>query len=299
MDPQHIEVKENPKRVFIGRDSWRKFMLGAAGTTMFVTLFFIANIVVYCIDFQPFYDVFKGYNKIWGFHALLAYGAFGASMAIPTILPSIGRAAAIPLFIVILICYLYIPALLVRVFWKPDIDEAEELILGYTVWSCVVVGFFINIVTTRKKINPTVGVAISIVLFVISAIVYVFVLKRLQPYVLTLFVLVGVVAGLSAYLNTDASFMLRKRNDFYLNSDWFLGFVHLHTDIFFRFWMDFFRKDVDYIDTDALNGKSVVLNNAIQRSRLTPISEELDDNSDVEDMDRTNVSGVIAAKSYM
>lgn len=292
MDPRTIEVKETPKSVFIGRDNWRKFMLGSAGALMFVNLFFIACIVVYCIDVQQFYYLFYGYAGAWNPFAILAYISFALALLIPSILTNVGRSAFVPFFLIILCCYAYIPAFLIRVTWKNEISFSQELVMGYICWVAAVIGLFVNVIATKRRINPVVGVAVGAVLCTIGVGVYVFVLKKLDPYRLTILVLIGANVGLSYYLNIDAMFMLNKRNDFYLNSDWFLGFVHLHTDIFFRFWIDIFRRDVEYIDTDNLNGKSIVLNSAIQRSRLAPISEVNEDNSDVEDMDRTNTSGI-------
>lgn len=295
MDPQLIEVKENPNQVFIGNNNWRKFMIGTACAFMFVTLFFIANIIVYLIDFQPYYNVFKGYGKLHGFHAIVGYVAFFLSLAIPSVLPSIGRTFSVFLFAIITICYLYIPALFVKAFYNSEMYYLPELMLGYIMWACAVLGFFINIVTTRKKINIVIASYISMALFIILMAVYVYVLKRTQPYMLVMFGLVILCGLIAAYLSKDAKFMLEKRCDFYLTSDWFLGFVHLHTDIFFRFWADFFRKKVVVIDTDELNGKSLVLSSAIKRSRNGSIDIAM---KDVVDMDRTNVTGILPNKSF-
>lgn len=299
MDPKTIEVKETPTSVFIGRDSWRKFMLGATSALMFVTLFLIADVIVYIVNFKAFYSLFSGYTDIWGVHAIVAYIAFVICMAIPTILPTIGRSLTIPLFIVILLCYAYIPALVMRYGWKSTVNTAQYISMGIIIWASAVIGLFVNLISTRRKINPSIGIGISSALCTICFIVFCYALDKIDPHKLILLILIALCAVLSAYLNYDALFMLNKRNDFYLNSDWFLGFVHLHTDILFRFWVDIFRKDVEYIDTNALNGKSIVLSSAIQRSKLTPISEENDEASDLEDMDRTKISGVAGAKTMV
>ena len=297
MDPKTIEVKETPKSVFIGRDNWRKFLLGAVSALMFTTLIIIAVALYFLIDEISFFRMFVNHSGLWNGYDIAAYVCFVVALAVPSFSPNIGRKAFVPFFLMILGFYIYVPGFWVRVTWKGRFNLYLELVLGYINYSAAIIGLFINVISTKKKINPTNGVAISAVLAAIGTGVYCYVLKKLDPDFYKLLLLIGGVVAYSFYLNVDAMFMLNKRNDFYLNSDWFLGFVHFHTDIFFRFWVDIFRRDVHYIDTDTLNGKSVVLNSAIQKSRLAPISEVNEDNSDVEDMDRTKVSGMAGGKS--
>lgn len=290
MDPKTIEVKETPKSVFIGKDNWRKFLLGATSALMFVTLFIIACIIVFLVESNIFRDIFIGFDDPWNGFDIFAYVTFVISMAIPSILPVAGRKAAIPLMLAIIGCYAYIPAFLVRITISESINVSEMLLLGYLAWISCVIGLFINVISTKRKFNPTNGVIITIVMDTVFIIVYVFALQKTAPYMHDLAIVIGICTGVAYYLNVDAMFMLNKRNDFYLNSDWFLGFVHFHTDIFFRFWMDIFRRDVDYIDTSSLNGRSIILNSAIQKSRLAPISEVNEEHDDPEDLDRTQVT---------
>lgn len=48
---------------------------------------------------------------------------------------------------------------------------------------------------------------------------------------------------ISFYICMDLKFMVEKRAEEYQPGDWLVGIVHLHTDIFFRFWKDMFSEE--------------------------------------------------------
>lgn len=48
--------------------------------------------------------------------------------------------------------------------------------------------------------------------------------------------------ALAAYYTYDLEMMVRRRGTFYRTSDWFLGFIHLQTDLFFRLPYDLLTK---------------------------------------------------------
>lgn len=291
MDQTTIEVDENQKSIFIGKFNWRKFLLGATSALMFVTLFLIASVIVFFIDRNIFRDIFLGFDDPWNGFDIFAYVSFVIVILIPTIQPNAGRKATIPLMLVIIGCYAYIPAFLVRLTISESINTSETVLIYYMSWFSCVVGLFINVISTKRKFNPTTGVIITIVLDTLFLILYVLIFKKTDPYKFELILAIGLCTCVAYYLNIDAMFMLNKRNDFYLKTDWFLGFVHFHTDIFFRFWMDIFQQDVNYIDNSTLNDKSIVLNSALPKSKLTPISKVNEEHEDIEDVDRTNVMG--------
>lgn len=290
MDSMSVEVKEAPKHVTIGKDNWRKFLLGTTISMMFVTLFIIADSVVYLVERDVFKQIFAYYSSIGNGFDILAYILFILSLLVPSVAPQIGRKAFVPLMVIIIGCYAYIPAFLIRWGMKERFNFSETLVLIYSVWISAVIGLFINVVSTKDKFNPMNGVMISAGVNTFLILIYVFVLEISSPYMFEIGLTIVAACGLAFYFNQDVLFMLNKRNDFYLNSDWFLGFIHLHTDIFFRFWIDIFKRDVDHIDTN-LNEKSMVLNTGGSKSNLPPISEDNDENDDTEDIDRTRMTG--------
>ena len=283
MDPQNIEVEESPKSVFIGKNNWRKFLLGATISLLFVTLFMMAYTIIYFIDDRIFRHIFKGFSRVTNPFPILSYIIFIVSLAVPSVWTNIGRKAAIPLMIVIIGCYAYIPAFLFRWGIKEKYKFAPDLAVVYFMWISCVIGLFVNVISTKKVFKTTTGVLVATGLFVVLLAIYILILKMMNPYKYILLILVGLNYGFALYLNLDVKFMLEKRNDYYLTTDWFIGFVHLQTDIFFRFWRDIFRKNVDYIDTSNVNGKSAVLTSAIQKSKLTSIPEDSDENDDNDD----------------
>lgn len=290
MDTMSVEVKEAPKHVTIGKDNWRKFLLGATIALMFVTLFLVADSVVYLTERDIFRQVFAYYSGLGNGFDIAAVILLFLSLLVPSVAPNVGRKAFVPLMIIIIGCYAYLPAFLIRVGMKERYNFSEDLVLIYAIWISSVIGLFINVVSTKDKFNPTNGMIISASLDTFLIIIYVFVLKISSPYKFELLLMIVAASTLGFYMNMDVQFMLNKRNDFYLNSDWFLGFVHLQTDIFFRFWIDIFRRDVNYVDSN-LNEQSVVLNTNGQKSKLPPISEDNNENDDTEDMDRTRMTG--------
>ena len=53
-------------------------------------------------------------------------------------------------------------------------------------------------------------------------------------------VILGIFIG--AYINWDLKFMTEERGEEYAAKHWSLAVLHLHTDIFYRFWSDLFSK---------------------------------------------------------
>ena len=63
----------------------------------------------------------------------------------------------------------------------------------------------------------------------------------------------SLAAALAAYYTYDLEMMVRKRGQFYRTSDWFLGFVHLQTDLFYRLPVDLLSKknsDAENVTTE-------------------------------------------------
>lgn len=69
-------------------------------------------------------------------------------------------------------------------------------------------------------------------------------------------ILFGTLIG--AYLNFNLKYMTEKRGDDYVPGDWCLGVLHLHSDIFYKFWIDLLGKEEeegedisDFLDQQA------------------------------------------------
>lgn len=76
-----------------------------------------------------------------------------------------------------------------------------------------------------------------------------FVFREISLYYFELFFIFLGVYAISMYLHYDIYFMIDKRNNLYRPYDYLLGTVHLHTDIFFRFFKDLISYDEKFIDT--------------------------------------------------
>lgn len=251
MDPKKIEVSSLPQANIFAIHNWKKFCLGTLITAMVPTLIILTYVVIYFIDYKLFKKMFKGYSRPLNGFDVFAYCIFPVLMAIPSIFPKFCRKITVLLILPIIACFVYIPAFLIRLGIKERFNFSEYLVSWYTVYVCAMIGLFANFIMTKEKFSPDNGVIITTVMTALLLILYVYVLRLYNPYKFTLALITAAAAALGFYLNYDLKFMIKKRADFYESSDWFLGFIHLHTDLFFRFWRDIFRKDAVMLATSA------------------------------------------------
>ena len=55
------------------------------------------------------------------------------------------------------------------------------------------------------------------------------------------FITVAMYLFFGGYFNYNIKYMVEKRYGKYVTGDWPIGFAHMFTDVFFRFWYDYFR----------------------------------------------------------
>ena len=232
-----------PKTIYIGDDNWKPFVRKTAIAMLVSAFFFLTWITVYLIDEKLFKTIFKGYSRNLNGFDIGSYITLFLSFLIPSVFPGLCRRYWWPFVISIGVCLIYTPSFLIRLSIKERFNFSEFLITGYTVYVCVVIGFAYNAFTAKDKFKPDTGIIISVSLFITVLILFVYVINMYNPKkgYLAAVVLSCYLAAL--YLNHDMCSILKKRTDFYLEHDWFLGYIHTHTDIFFRFWADFFKED--------------------------------------------------------
>lgn len=104
-----------------------------------------------------------------------------------------------------------------------------------TMFSCLFQG--------GKKFNVMIGIYLSLALNIAGQLFLKFFWGFFDPSILHIIIMVIAGLALSIYLNFDIKFMVERRGEMYAPGDWFIGAVHLQTDILFRFWVDLVKQE--------------------------------------------------------
>ena len=141
---------------------------------------------------------------------------------------------------------------------------------------CTSLSLVINVLAkgkTKNGIDSGFGAGIGVGLFVLTLILYIYVFLVYDPYMWILMLTVAGGGFMSFYINKDAELMVTKRSHAYQPNDWFIGFIHLHTDLFFRFWYDLIRKDntID-VDENLKNDKTPIASKDIDDSEPATVN---------------------------
>lgn len=243
------EKKEAALTPDITQGRHRGFMV-ASSLALFVS--HIPLLFIFCVymvkkkDANAFlYSFFQGSPNVYFGYAIVCTVFLFAILIAPSVTPLAGRKGAqYPLYGLFLICEFY---LVVFTFmrqsqgiYRYDYDNIL-LLLGCPLYFAS----FGAVVTSALSVNrvPKV-VAIGITCagqFMNILLLWLFSATTLRPlweYLLYL----GWAAFLAIYYTLDLEMMVRRRGTFYHTNDWFLGFIHLQTDAFFRLPKDLFTK---------------------------------------------------------
>lgn len=178
---------------------------------------------------------------------MLCLGVLLLTVGISLIFPKIGRRFALIFYIFLLVTVWYLSCFMLNYLHKARFFDSDWLLSIFMGIYCASFGLLINVlVTGRKQLNYVVGILISWVCYITLEMLNYFIFKLHSRHLWKFFLMLIAQAFLSAYLNCDAEFMITKRSDYYRSSDWYLGMLHLNTDLFYRFFVDWFiTKDVE------------------------------------------------------
>lgn len=245
-------IQEEPK--VAEKQDWRqKFLLKMSLSYFFLHTILIGVTIAYLTNERMLDDFFRNYSNAGNGYDIFALTLLVLIFILCSIVPSIARKMSIPFYSIIWICVLYLALFAVRYTKKERFNTSEVVVTIYPMFACTSIGLLINVLMKakgKKGIEPEFGAGISVGLFVITLVLYLFVFLVYDPYMWILMLLVAGSGIWGFYVNQDAKFMVTKRCNSYKEGDWFLGFIHIHTDIFFRFWMDIFRKGDNTLDVD-------------------------------------------------
>ena len=237
-----IEIKENTKDIYIGSDSYNKkrFITRISLTYLFTHLFILISILIYYFQKNVLKKMFKNYCNLWNGYDIACISIITLCFFIPMIIPFFGRILRRILIILIFICFSYLFIFYLRIAIKIEYHLSEILICCYSLVFCNGICFFINCLIMTKKFSVKKGVIINSFFSAFVLFFQIYCLELFDPYLWKVFLYWFFSICYSIYLNLDIFFMLNKRNEYYLISDWFLGYAHLETDFCFRFWRDLF-----------------------------------------------------------
>lgn len=123
------------------------------------------------------------------------------------------------------------------------LSETQQVLTLYECFLTASLSLVISVLFSDIKISRLKGVIIAVflqlaVMWIGNNLALSYNLSRYD------FVFYLLISGLIAfYFHYDLNFMIKKRKGVYESQDYFLGAVHLQTDIFFRFWRDFYAKN--------------------------------------------------------
>ena len=151
-------------------------------------------------------------------------------------------AAGYGLMAIILGSYVYLTGFVLRIACKARYDLDEEItkmLVG--VW-CGGIGLLVACFLPNQKFNKTIGMAISMPLYIIMLILWRYAYRLDNPKYMITLAYIAATGFYCWYINTCMWVMVNKRQQKYLTSDAVLAFANLQTDIFAMFWVDLIRK---------------------------------------------------------
>lgn len=235
-----VEVEEDP---YIRHGKYRAFIRKSAFALFFLHLFMLQALLAVKFGGKDFKSYFTNYKSIYNPYAITSLVILVVSVAAVAIVSPLARGLSSFFFVpVIYVTAAYLLNLLALSGTKFNLDvyKLQDLYYFYGVFLFGSLGLFINTLSIGKKFNPRLGVAIS----GISQLVWIVVIEATdldQRHLWLEGVWVLAAFVYAAYINYDARLMINHRDDFYLQKDWFLAFIHFNTDFTFRFWRDLFK----------------------------------------------------------
>lgn len=240
--------EQKPKEFkYISRGNHRVFLIVSS---FFVFLSHTPFLIMFIFYMAKGYDTNKYINtyfigslNVYFSYAIICTVFYFIIMIAASIIPTVGRKGfQYPLFIFIWFSTLY---LTVWGFWKESqgrymFESDMTMIFFATAFYGSSFGLFITAIFSQKGIKREIGLGIAVGSQILVMLLLYFYRQMTSPKYYVYLLHLMWVSGLSLYYTKDLELMVRKRSTFYRTDDWFLGMVHLQTDLFFRFWWDLF-----------------------------------------------------------
>ena len=250
LQSDEVRVELEPEKKVPDETNWRRFAVGSSLFYFFLHLSLIAAIFMNFYDYKSVKRMFKNFASVGNGIDIFAVIMLIAVLAAGSILTNLPKKLKVIMCVIITLCYWYLAFFLLRVSKKTKYRFTHYLLIGYTILASASFGLLISALTYKRKFPIDFGVSISLVITIFMTFMYIYYFELFDPFKFELLFVVASNALYAYYLQYDMRFMIRKRTFFYDYDDWFIGGIHLQTDIFARFWIDLFRKTPNVIDIE-------------------------------------------------
>lgn len=142
----------------------------------------------------------------------------------------------------ILASYSYLVGFILRIACKSSVDLDEEITKMLIGCWCGGIGLLIACCLPKQKFNKSIGISISMPLYIVMLVLWRFVYKMDNPKYLVTLIYIVATAAYCWYINELMNIMVTKRQHKYLVTDFLWAFGNMQTDLFAMFWVDLIRK---------------------------------------------------------
>ena len=286
-----IRIELEPVKKVPDETNWRSFIVGSASFYFFLHLSLIAATFMNFYDYKLVKRMFKNFSNIGNGFDIFFLCAMLIILGFCSVLTRFPKKVKFFFGVILVICYWYFAFFLLRVSKKTKYRFTHYLLCIYATLFSASFGLLVSGLTYKKKFRPDLGISISLVIVIIMLFLIVYVYEMFDPFKFELLAILGASTLYAHYLNYDIRYMIRKRAFFYDYSDWFIGGIHLQTDIFCRFWIDMFKPTPKIIDIEEValdeQGKQTDISYAI-RNKTNDTGFTVSTKKGSEDFERRN-----------
>lgn len=227
----------------------RPFMISVASTLFLSHVPFFVLYVIYLSKKTHtnsfLHSFFQNPPEALAAYAITCCVLLPLTVVVPSIFPIAGRNGfQYPLFFLYFVCITY---LTFYVFHHQSFAYNQGI--PDKVLLCLITGVFYgsmtNILTAVLSVRTVprfLAAGITACLVFMSLILFGYVSQITLDHYWTWVLYIAFGALVAFYISLDLEYMVRCRGHWYFTSDWFLGFVHMHTDVFFRLPRDILSR---------------------------------------------------------
>lgn len=246
IDLNDEQLEKNPQ-VFISDHNNRAFRIKTAGLYFIIHAILIFWTFYYLHDKQGKHENlkkwFRNYDWVGCGYDIAFTCVLLVCLGLLSFWCKLARSVGGWILSAIIICsYAYLVGFILRIACKSSVDLDEEITKMLIGCWCGGIGLIIACFLPKQKFNKSIGIMISMPLYILMLILWRFVYRMDNPKYLITLAYVVATGAYCWYINELMNIMVTKRQQKYLTTDYVWAFGHMQTDIFAMFWVDLFRK---------------------------------------------------------